>query len=67
MRTYPIKGKLNALIAESEKEDEVGVYLMSLLQLLSAIQGVGEGRNRLMYVKVVVNGKEVMGLADSLT
>ncbi|KAL0352121.1 UNVERIFIED_CONTAM: RNA-directed DNA polymerase [Sesamum calycinum] len=56
MRDCPKRGKLNALVAEADDDDEGRPSRVNTLQLLGAMQGC------LLYVQVQVNGKVVMSM-----
>ncbi|KAL0325444.1 UNVERIFIED_CONTAM: RNA-directed DNA polymerase [Sesamum radiatum] len=56
MRDCPKRGKLNALVAEADDDDEGRPSRVNTLQLLGAMQ------ESLLYVQVQVNGKVVMSM-----
>ena len=67
-RDCPKKEKLSALIAQSENDDDVGETptRMNPLQLLNAITTEKQAPLKgLMYVAVMVNGKEVRAMIDT--
>ncbi|KAL3626889.1 hypothetical protein CASFOL_029294 [Castilleja foliolosa] len=64
----PNKTKLNALMRELEKEtDEEDVHLVNPIQLLGALTADRQPSKAkgLMYVNVLVNGREVEAMIDS--
>ncbi|XP_057770708.1 uncharacterized protein LOC130990498 [Salvia miltiorrhiza] len=65
MRDCPKKVKLNALVAESDKESDVGAPRMNPLQLLSTIQGDAKSDYGLIRIKAVnTEAKPVLGVGD---
>ncbi|KAK4382003.1 hypothetical protein Sango_2915400 [Sesamum angolense] len=64
MRDCPKRGKLNALVAETD-DDEGGSTRVNPLQLVSALQERPAKHKGLMYLRVQINGKAVMAMLDS--
>ncbi|KAK4428301.1 hypothetical protein Salat_1129700 [Sesamum alatum] len=64
MRDCPKRGKLNALGAEADEDDEGEPSQFNPLQLLSAMEEKPPKHKGLMYVWVQVNCKEVMVMID---
>ncbi|KAK4428349.1 hypothetical protein Salat_1134500 [Sesamum alatum] len=66
MRDCPKRGKLNALMADAnDEDDEGGSTRVNPLQLLSALQEKPLPKHKgLMYVQVQLNDKEVMAMVD---
>ncbi|KAK4421846.1 hypothetical protein Salat_2135200 [Sesamum alatum] len=67
MRDFPKWGKLNALVADTNNEEEEGGSTrVNPLQLLSALKEKPLPKHKgLMYVRVQLNGKEVMAMVDT--
>lgn len=67
MRDCPKKEKLSALVAEEEKiQNEDGPSLVNPLQLLGALHVEKQSQSKgLMYVKTLINGREIMAMVDT--
>ncbi|KAK4431227.1 hypothetical protein Salat_0884800 [Sesamum alatum] len=66
MRDCPKRGKLNALVVEADDDDDEGEpSRVNPLQLLSAMQEKPPNQKGWLYVRVLVNGKEVMAMIDT--